>query len=100
MQRDRWQLVQDLYFRALEIPEEQRRPFLESACPNDLSIVQEIESLLKCEDKSGELLKPLPENILGALRGRDPDTGAADSDDRMDTGPDPVGSLVSHYRIL
>ena len=100
MQRDQWQHVQDLYFKALEIPQEQRRPFLESACPDDPSIVQEVESLLKCEDKLGGFLDPVPDKTLVALRASVSRTQPVDSDDFIGAGQDPVGLRVSHYRIL
>jgi len=106
-QLDRWQHVQDLYFRALEMPEGQRIPFLVEACPGDPKMVQEVESLLKCEDKIGHFLEPFAADALGGLRDEavtEPDDIIDDENRRrtkkMIRNQAPLGSLVSHYRIL
>jgi eukaryotic-like serine/threonine-protein kinase len=82
MKIDRWQHVQDLYFRALEMPEVHRTPFLETACQDDPRMRQEVESLLQCEDKIGQFLEPMPMEVLEEMVDTDLTTGdAEDSDD-------------------
>ena len=46
MTPERWQQVKQLYQSALERPPEGRMEFLEAACAGDLSLRQEVESLL------------------------------------------------------
>src|SRR5688572_2988140 len=64
MKSDRWQRVQEVYFKALELPEVHRTPFLDSAC--DPEMRKEIESLLQCEGKIEKFLEPSTVNAAAA----------------------------------
>jgi eukaryotic-like serine/threonine-protein kinase len=54
MTPERWQQVKGLLQEALEIPTEQRTAFLDTACKDDLSLRQEVESLLLEESEADE----------------------------------------------
>src|SRR5271165_2787929 len=50
MTTERWESVKELLHQAMQLPPEQRGPFLDAACPSDASLRAEIESLLVAED--------------------------------------------------
>ncbi len=43
---DRWKTIEDLFYRALEIPESERTAFIESQAGGDSEIVREVLSLI------------------------------------------------------
>jgi eukaryotic-like serine/threonine-protein kinase len=51
---DRWQQVEKLCLEALELEESQRAGFLKDACAGDEELRQEVESLLKFDDRRGD----------------------------------------------
>jgi len=51
MTAERWAEVRDLLYAALELPPEQRPPFLDRACSTDPSLRQEVESLLASDSE-------------------------------------------------
>jgi eukaryotic-like serine/threonine-protein kinase len=54
---DRWGQIQDLYHATLERPPSQRAEFLSRACPEDLELRDEVESLLAHEGEADGLLE-------------------------------------------
>jgi hypothetical protein len=50
---DRWQLVEDIFHRAVDLAPQERPAFLEAACGVDQSLRREVESLLDYESESG-----------------------------------------------
>ena len=48
-----WQQIEKIYHSVVELPESERLAFLEKTCAGDLSLRQEVESLLRSE-QSGE----------------------------------------------
>ncbi len=73
----RWARIQELFHRAAEMREAERRPFLETACGDDPSLVAEVLALLR-EDAGPESLldRGLPGAAAAVLRdpagGREP----------------------------
>ena len=53
MSDNRWQRIEDIFHRALEVPPEARSAFLNEVCATDQSLRQEIESLLAHESEDG-----------------------------------------------
>jgi eukaryotic-like serine/threonine-protein kinase len=52
MNQKRWQQIESLYHNAREYPVSERTIFLREACAGDLSLLQEIETLLREETKA------------------------------------------------
>jgi DNA-directed RNA polymerase specialized sigma24 family protein len=53
MSDNRWQRIEDIFHRALELPPEARSAFLNEVCATDQSLRQEVESLLAHESEDG-----------------------------------------------
>ncbi len=43
---DKWERIQSLFLKALDLPAEERAPFLDTACTDDVELRREVESLL------------------------------------------------------
>jgi eukaryotic-like serine/threonine-protein kinase len=63
---DRWQQVEKLCLEALELEESQRAGFLKDACAGDEELRQEVESLLKFDDRRGDRFIEQPALELAA----------------------------------
>jgi len=105
MQLDRWQRVQDLYFKALELPDDRRVSFLKAACSNDPEMLQEVKTLLQCEDKIGHFLEPFTADEIEGLGEPNATLNLEGADETRGLIPTSrtqalLGSRVSHYRIL
>ncbi len=57
MDAERWQQIERLYHLALDLPESQRRSFLEQACSGDESLNQEVASLIEQAKGADNLLE-------------------------------------------
>ncbi len=73
--------VKQILFDALDVPQDQRRSFIETACDGDASLIEQVLRLAKAHDNAGEFLsepsidtgsktvayaeEPLPESIGG-----------------------------------
>jgi hypothetical protein len=63
----RWQDVKDLLHQAMQLPPEQRAPFLDEVCSSDDALRAEVESLLLAdEDVRSSFLQTPPADELGA----------------------------------
>ncbi len=49
MKADRWKAVEDLFHRALEIPEHERAAFLEASSGSDPDLIREVQSLISSD---------------------------------------------------
>ena len=56
MTPSRYQLVEETFHRAAELDGDKRRTFLLSACADDASLLQEVESLLDADAQAGAFL--------------------------------------------
>jgi len=52
--RDWWRRVEEVFSRAVELPEHERAAYLETACGDDATLRAEVESLLQHEASSQE----------------------------------------------
>lgn len=77
-----------LFERALELPRERRRPFLEEACADDSRLLAELDSLLASHDSSPAFLDDLGARVLPPVL------------DALGETVDPIGEIVAHYRIV
>jgi serine/threonine protein kinase/tetratricopeptide (TPR) repeat protein len=66
---DRWQQVDHLMEKALELEPDQRTSFLDQACKDDEPLRNELETLLTAHDKAESFLEKPPRDLaLGLLR--------------------------------
>ncbi len=56
MDANRWQLIQDIYLRALDQPVAQRAAALQEACGGDAQLREEVQSLLDAHAEAGNFL--------------------------------------------
>ena len=88
MNAERWTQVDGLLQDALELPPEERRPFIKQACRGDEELEREVSSLLASHQAGGSFLEePALDNTEMIL------AVAADEDQL-------IGSTVGHHRIL
>ena len=95
MDTERWQQVDSLLQSALERLPEQREEFLRDACGGDLTLEQEVRSLLAAHQHAGSFLENPAFNADEQIVDLNEDgKEALDSTDSL------VGQAVSHYGIL
>src|SRR5215211_7723368 len=54
---DRWREIEQVLDRALDLPADDRTAFLDSACGADLALRNEVERLLRANDRAGDFLE-------------------------------------------
>ena len=91
MARDRWQQLEELFQRALELDESRRTEFLKQGCGGDEVLRRELESLLAQEKKPDHFIDSPALEVIGKLVA---DEAVRDSEAKL------IGSTVSHYRII
>ncbi len=85
--RDWWRRVEEVFSRAVELPEHERAAYLETACGDDATLRAEVESLLQHEASSQEGLN----RVLAEA--------AASYASEPQTNPD-IGLRVGHFQIV
>ena len=83
MDSEYWNRVNELFDRALEQPEEQRKDWLHEACKNDPPMLADVLALLEADSASQILLD-----------------GVAAQAVEFDAQPSRLGSRIGHYRVL
>src|SRR5262249_40734736 len=56
MDRAHWDLIQELFHKAVDLPRDQQRSFLQSNCNNDESLLSDVLALLEEDSNQGSLL--------------------------------------------
>lgn len=69
---ERWQSVEDLFYRSLEVPEEGRAAFLAQACGSDDDLRREVERLLRHYPQEGAVLDEAMVNLARFVPEDDP----------------------------
>src|SRR5689334_14695299 len=87
MNPDRWKQVDDLLQAVLERPPGERDAFLRQSCAGDATLEREVRSLLAAEQEAGSFMES-------------PAVEVAAQDLMQETGEIPIGSNISHYRIV
>jgi eukaryotic-like serine/threonine-protein kinase len=87
-----WRRVEELYHRAWERDESRRAEFLEHACRGDEVLRREVESLLAHEKEAEHFVEAPALEIMGKL--------VANEQAMTGSKANPVGSTVSHYRVI
>jgi serine/threonine protein kinase len=89
---ERMQQIQQLFHASLERKAEERRPFLQQACADDLELQSEVEALLAAHSESSDtFLQPPPPHTSGALP-TEPLTQILP--------PPPAPRTISHYEVI
>ena len=84
MNNNQWQTVQDIFHHAISLPVEQRTAYVQQQCKNDLSLYQEVTSLLSHHEKSTEI-----DSIIDYA-----------AHCVVNQTPQKVGDLVDRYRLV
>ncbi len=70
MKSDRWQRVNQIFEAALEFAAEERRAFVSGACDGDVSLRQEVESLLAAHNEAESFMeRPAVAEVVEAVLG-------------------------------
>jgi serine/threonine protein kinase/tetratricopeptide (TPR) repeat protein len=73
MERERWEKIQELFHRAAELPETERRAFLQAASGGDASLFDSVEAMLREDGNTGSMLQGpigrIAHELIGASRG-------------------------------
>jgi serine/threonine protein kinase len=91
MNQERWQVIEELYHSASDLPEGQRNSFLHRACGKDDSLFHEVESLLRHGSTPQSVLDAPAIAIMAK---------AIAADEYQSSTPLLEGKTLSHYRIL
>ena len=91
MEPERWQLIEELYHSASDLPDDQRTPFLHRACTGDPELLNEIESLLR-HGSTPQSVLDMPAIAIVAK--------SIAADEFQSVAPLLEGRTISHYRIL
>ena len=91
MEPQRWQRVEELFQRALELDESRRAEFLEHCCSGDEVLRREVESLLAQEKKPEHFLDSPALEVVGELVA---DEAVRQTEAKM------IGNTISHYRVI
>src|SRR5262249_33851454 len=87
MTPERWQQIDNLLQEALDLPVEQRAAFLDKACTGDEALREEVESLLRYQEKASNFIEKPPAEVVTELL--------------AENQPEPKpGSLIGHYKII
>jgi serine/threonine protein kinase/tetratricopeptide (TPR) repeat protein len=87
MNPEQWQLVREVFDRALAVPDSDRALFLDQACSGDSELRAEVESLLDSHERAGSVFLKNPAFDIKA-------TGTASSDKNR------AGRRVGVYRLV
>src|SRR5580700_9890737 len=91
MRREVWRRVEELCQQALELDEDRRTEFLQSACGSDDGLRREVESLLAHEKKAQHFIETPAMEVAGKILANQA---------RKETWKNLIGATVSHYRLV
>src|SRR5438093_6255535 len=91
MKAERWQVIEELYHSASDLPDAQRNSFLQKACGEDQSLLYEVESLIRHGSTPQSVLDTPAMAIMAK---------AIAADESKSSAPFLAGTTISHYRIL
>ncbi len=59
MTPERWKQIEQIFFKAVEIPQDKRPSFLLAECGDDSELFYEVESLILHENQAGAMMKTI-----------------------------------------
>lgn len=98
MDPERWRRVEQVYQSALTIAAGQRTAFLKTECQNDEDLLEEVQSLLACEDSSAKFIESPAFDVAARLMAED--IAADNIVNKQTTDPVPFGSVPPRFHIL
>jgi serine/threonine protein kinase len=92
MTPERWQQIEQIYYKALKLNPVQREAFLDQFCAGDESLRKEIDVLLKGREEADDFIKsPAIEVLAHKIAAESPP---------VEKSHDSIGKQMSHYRII
>src|SRR5437588_628208 len=91
MKAERWQVIEELYHSASDLPDAQRNSFLQKACGEDLSLLYEVECLIRHGSTPQSVLDTPAMAIMAK---------AIAADKYQSPAPLLEGRTISHYLVL
>src|SRR5690348_10028855 len=90
---ERWQEIERIYHRALELDGSARAEFLAKTCAGNAGLRDEVESLLAHGDQAGSYLETPPVEMAAKAFGKGERSPAAS------TSVLELGTMIAHYRV-
>src|SRR5690242_10258576 len=90
---ERWQEIERIYHRALELDGSARAEFLAKTCAGNAGLRDEVESLLAHGDQAGSYLETPPAEMAAKAFGKGERSPAAS------TSVLELGTMIAHYRV-
>lgn len=87
MNSDKWEIINDIYYAAMERDTAERFQFLEQQCAGDEALLQEVSSLIECNDQAGDFMNSSALELAAQ-------TVAGESEQPQ------IGERIGHYRIV
>ena len=91
MKPEVWRRVEELCQQAMELDEDRRTEFLQSACGSDDGLRHEVESLLAHEKKAQHFIETPALEVAGKILA---------NQSPQETWKNLIGATVSHYRVI
>ena len=91
MKPEVWRRVEEICQQALELDEDRRTEFLQSACGSDVELRREVESLLAHEKKAQHFIETPAVEVAGKILANHAP---------KKTWKNLIGTTVSHYRVI
>ena len=91
MKPELWRRVEEVCQQALELEENRRAEFLDSACGGDDELRREVESLVGHEKKAEQFIETSAFAVAGRILARETP---------KESGTGLIGSTISHYRVI
>ncbi len=87
MTPDRYQQIASVYHQAAELKPDQRAPFLDRVCADDVELRKEVESLIASDEQAGDFLGRPAMEVAAELA-------------VSDKAPSIAGRTIGHYQVL
>jgi|GEM_PF-5333244 len=91
MDPERWKQVDVVLQSAMDCAPEELDEFLKKACAGDAALEHEVRQMLKLEKRAGAFLQRPAIDVAARALGHEMGSGS---------GSSPIGSMVSHFRIV
>ena len=86
MNPERWKQIEEIFYAAVELPEQDRESFLRKTCEQDAELQNEVKSLLQRDIETGTILKTVISKAAESLTNGE--------------SPDLIGKRIGPYRII
>lgn len=98
---DRWRHIEELFYKASDLPVEERAAYLERECGADAELRQEVESLLNSSEQPMDYLPRAVRRVVRQMQGYGSDamtpSGASSASHGVFITP---GRELAHYKVI